>query len=246
MRIAICDDDEYYRTHFLEITQEYALQNKEKEITVTAFTDAEKLLEAVNKSGGFDIYLLDIIMPGINGIELGEILRQKGFDEKIIYLTTSEEFAVASYRVNAADYIVKPAKDAVFLSSLDAVVKSVSHIKDKFILVRTKDGSVKLSFDSIVYAELIKRTVVYHLKDGRKAESIYIRTNFNDTVKELLNDTRFTLCGKSLLLNMHHITGIESETVTFSSAEKISIGKKLCRDLHNTWVTFTFSEVKSI
>ena len=222
------------------------MQNKSKEITAAAFTCAEELLDAVNKSGGFDIYILDVIMPGMNGIELGKTLREKGFDEKIIYLTTSDEFAVASYKVNAADYIIKPTPDDEFISSLDRVVKSVSDIKDKFMLVKTKNGSVKLNFDNLVYAELTKRTIIYHLRDGKTIESVYIRTNFGDTVKDLVSDKRFVFCGKSLLLNMHHISGVQNETIVFDSLDKIFTSKKLCRELHNAWVSFNFREVNGI
>ena len=246
MRIAICDDEVFYREQVLGLTQKYAMQNKSKEITVTAFTHAEELLDAVNKSGGFDIYILDVIMPGMNGIELGKALREKGFDERIIYLITSDEFAVASYKVNAADYIIKPAQEDDFISSLDRVVKSVSDIKDKFILIKTKNGSVKLNFDNLVYAELTKRTVIYHLRDGKTIESVYIRTNFGDTVKDLVSDNRFVFCGKSLLLNLHHIVGVQNETIVFDSSDKIFAGKKLCRELHNVWVNFNFSEVNGI
>lgn len=246
MRIAICDDEVFYREQILGFTQKYAMQNKSKEINVTAFTHAEELLDAVNKSGGFDVYILDVIMPGMNGIELGKTLREKGFDERIIYLTTSDEFAVASYKVNAADYIIKPAPESEFISSLDKVVKSVSAIKDKFILIKTKDGSVKLNFDNLVYAELTKRTVIYHLRDGREIESVYIRTNFGDTVKDLVSDKRFVFCGKSLLLNLHHILSVQKETIVFDSTDKIFASKKLCRELHNAWVSFNFSEVDGI
>lgn len=246
MKVAICDDEVFYREQILEFTQKYAMQNKSKEITATAFTHAEELLDAVSKSGGFDIYILDVIMPGMNGIELGKALREKGFDERIIYLTTSDEFAVDSYKVNAADYIIKPAPEDEFISSLDKVVKSISDIKGKFILIKTKDGSVKLNFDNLVYAELTKRTVIYHLRDGKTIESVYIRTNFCDTVKDLVSDKRFVFCGKSLLLNLHHISSVQNETIIFDSSDKIFAGKKLCRGLHNAWVSFNFSEVNGI
>jgi len=243
MKIAICDDDEYYRSQCFEIAKKYAEQNKAKQITITTFANAEDLLDAVDKSGGFDLYILDIIMPGINGIELGKILRQKGFDETIIYMTTSDEFAVASYKVNAADYMIKPASDEEITAAIDKAVSAISTVKDKFVLVKTKDGSVKLSFDSIVYVELIKRSAVYHLKNGKAVESIYIRTNFSNTVKELADDSRFILSGKGMLFNMHHIAAIGAETISFDNGESVITGKKLCRDVHNAWVDYTFSEV---
>ena len=107
MKIAICDDEAFYREQVLGLTQKYAMQNKSKEITVAVFTHAEELLDTVSKSGGFDIYILDVIMPGMNGIELGKALREKGFDERIIYLTTSDEFALANfYKSGKAEILV--------------------------------------------------------------------------------------------------------------------------------------------
>lgn len=246
MKIAICDDDPYYRERTVSVVKEYALRNKTKGITVSTFSNAEDLLDAVSKDGGFDIYMLDIIMPCMNGIELGGALREKGFDEKIIYLTTSDEFAVSSYRVNASDYIIKPASDEDITASLDRLTASVSERKDRATIVRTKDGSIKLSFDSVLYAELVKRCVIYHLTGGRCIESISVRTNFADTVKSLVSDKRFVMCGKSMLFNMHHISEVGNEAVIFDEKEKLAIGKKLCREVHNAWVDFSTSEVNGI
>lgn len=243
MRIAICDDEAYYREEVYRLVNEYALENKMEEITAFVFTHAEELIEAINKSGPFDIYLLDVVMPGMNGIELGKYLRENGFNEKIIYLTTSDEYAVASYRVNASDYILKPYKEDEVISALERVIRSVSDRKDRSIIVKTKDGSVKLSFDNVLYAELVKRVVVYHLKGGREVESLSVRTNFGDTVKELVADGRFAYCGKSILLNLHHVSEVESEAVIFNDGRKIIAGKKLCREVHTAWLDLCFGEV---
>ncbi|MDO5479756.1 MAG: LytTR family transcriptional regulator DNA-binding domain-containing protein, partial [Clostridia bacterium] len=129
---------------------------------------------------------------------------------------------------------------------LDKVVKSISNRKDKSIIVKTKDGSIKISYDNIVYAELVKRNVVYHLGNSTKAESISVRTSFTDTVKELSSDNRFIFAGKSMLLNMHHILGVRNETISFDNGEEITIGRKLCKEVHNTWLDFSISEVNGI
>jgi len=100
--------------------------------------------------------------------------------------------------------------------------------------------------DGGLYAELIRRTVVYHMKDGKTVESVYIRTNFDDAIKALTEDERFIRCGKSLLVNMHHIVEIGSETIGFDNDSKISAGRKLCREVHNAWVRFSFSEEENI
>lgn len=246
MKIAVCDDDTYYRGQLQELTKTYASTNREREITVSTFTHAEQLLESVYKNGGFDIYILDIVMPGMNGIELGRQLRNDGYDGKIIYLTTSDEFAIDSYSVDTFNYILKPWDNDHFLSTLERAVCSISDRKEKHIMVKTKESNVKLNLDAITHAELSKRCVIYHLTSGRIVESTTLRTNFAEAMQPLVSEKRFIFCGASTVANMHHITEVENEAVIFSCGEKIFFSKKICRDIRTAWLDFCFSEVDDI
>lgn len=159
MRIAICDDDSHWRHQILEYTNAYAAANPERGISFTAYEWGSELMDAARKTGGFDVYILDILMHGMNGIELGTRLRQMGFDGKIIYLTSSPEYAIESYRVKAFNYLLKPIRKDLFFAALDDAYSSLAQRKGKGIIVRTKDSSIRVNFDSIEYAELCKRTV---------------------------------------------------------------------------------------
>lgn len=244
MKIAVCDDDTFYREQIFTLIKNYADKNPSEEIVVKAFTHAEQLIEGINKGEHYDIFFLDIIMPGMNGIELGTYLREHGFDGKIVYVTTSDEFAISSYKVNASDYILKPYNNDEFSATLRKLVSMVSDKKKKFTLVKTKDRSIKLCLDDILYAELSRRNVIYHMSDGRTFESISVRTNFSDTVKVLSSDPRFVFCGKSLILNMHHISEVGNDAIVIGNNEVINAGKKLCREVRLSWADFHFSEVE--
>lgn len=240
MRIAICDDEPLCRTQVFQLTKEYAAQSNNKDISFVQFSTADALLESARKLGGFDIYILDILMPGINGIQLGQQLREFGYDGKIIYLTSSTEFAIDSYKVKAFHYILKPIQKELFFSVLDEALESVAYKKNKSLIVKTKENSVRLSYDSIMYAELSRRTILYHLTNGKTVESTSIRTTFSEAVQELVRDERFTLCGASMVVNLHHITMIENETLVFKDIYKTYLSKKACRDLRSVWYDFWF------
>lgn len=79
-------------------------------------------------------------MPDINGIKLGEQLRQDGYNGKIIYLTSSEEFAVNSYKVKAFDYLLKPLNKTEFFSTLNEAISAIFEKSDKNILIKTKQS----------------------------------------------------------------------------------------------------------
>ena len=96
MRIAVCDDEKPELEKILGLLREYDRARQDISFTLSAFSDAESLLNFVDEYGGFDLYILDIVMPETNGIQLGSALRRLGDDGMIVYLTASPDFAVDS------------------------------------------------------------------------------------------------------------------------------------------------------
>ena len=242
MKVAICDDDSLCRAQVMDIALDYAEARKDKEVTFTMFSQPEKLLKASRREGPFDIYILDVIMPSMNGIELGQELRKAGCDGKIIYLTSSREFALDSFQVRAFHYLLKPIERESFYAALDEAISMLSTKADRGLIVKTKDTNARIAFNSILYAELYNRSVVYHLDTGKTVQSTSLRTNFADAVRELLLDPRFALCGASMVANLHHISMVETEGIVFQDKHKVFLGKKACRELRTIWNDYWLSE----
>ena len=108
MRIAICDDDAACLADVRAAAETYAGTCTGSYWRIDTFSHPEDLLEAAEKCGGYEIYVLDVIMSGMNGIELGLKLREDGYDGRILYLTSSPEYSLDAFRVKAFDYIIKP------------------------------------------------------------------------------------------------------------------------------------------
>lgn len=238
MKIAICDDDSFYNTQVLEYANIYATQNPDVHLTFSVFTQPEDLIDATQKNGGFDVYILDIVMPETNGIELGVELRKLGYDGKIIYLTSSKEFAVDSYKVKAFNYILKPVLYPDFASALDEAVNSILSEKEKSIIVKSKENSTRINIGSIMYAQLMRRRIFYYISNGETVESTHLRTTFSEAVQELLRDNRFVLCGKSIAVNLQHISKISTDKIIFTNNNKIFLSNKMCRELRYIWTDY--------
>ena len=239
MRIAFCDDEERCREELSVILDEYIVNNKDKDIIVKEFVNAADLMEEVGRKGGFDIYILDIVMPETDGIKLGKWLRSQGHNGKIIYLTSSEEYAIASYSVRAFNYILKPIDKKIMFEVLDEIVREIITKKELNMIIKTKgNNSILVNFDNIMYAELCRRVIVYHLSDGEDIESVTVRTTFSEAVQELLRDKRFVLCG--MIVNLQHITMVDNETLNLKDIHKIYLSKKVCRDVRSAWYDFWF------
>ena len=155
-------------------------------LTVTVFSSSAALLEHLRVRGTFDIYLLDVIMPGQNGIELGLSIREFDQGGRIIYLTASSDFAVDSYRAKASDYLLKPLDKSRLFQSLDNIIKSLELEPHACVMIKTREGLRRLPLHSIVYGELVGRCIQYHLSNGSVITGMSLRGSFQNAVEPLL------------------------------------------------------------
>ena len=88
--------------------------------------------------------ILDIRLPGINGIELGRILRERGKDTKLLYLTSYAEYAAESYLVEASQYILKESMDRRLPDILQRMISEEIEQKKDYRIVGIKRGKKKL------------------------------------------------------------------------------------------------------
>ena len=245
LKIAVCDDDMICRSQIISLLNEYIKQNSNRNITVSEFANAENLLDAINKSCEFDAFILDVVMPGMNGIELGVELRRQGVKGKIIYLTSNDEFAIDSYKAKATNYILKPVAESELFNTLDDIAEHISS-KEKSFIVKTSEGITRLSYEKIVYAELVRKAIVYHLADGSTLESTTIRTGFSKAVEELLCDNSFFLCGSSMLVNLYHVSSVKKDSLVFRNENILFLPKSACLDVRSAWIDFWFKEESRI
>lgn len=161
----------------------------------------------------FDIYLLDIIMPGLNGIEPGLSIREFDRSGHIVYLTASPNFAVDSYQAKASDYLLKPLNKTRLFHTLDDIKGRLAQEHHAFATVKTRDGLRRLPLRSIVYGELVRRCVQYNLSDGSMAEGMSLRGPFQNAVKPLPAHHRFILCATSFFVNLSFVEMVESSSL---------------------------------
>ena len=120
IKAAFCDDDLSVLNELHVLMDNYRVE-RNQEITYTAFHSPLELLAAMEKGTYFDAVFLDVLMPGENGISTARELRQTDQNIKIVFLTTSSEYAVDSYSVGAYFYQMKPLKKEIYSGLLDSL-----------------------------------------------------------------------------------------------------------------------------
>lgn len=119
MRIAVCDDDEQDISRIGELLAEYQI-SREDTIDCRYFMNSTDFLCEL-RGGEYDLVLLDVLMPGAGGIRAAQELRELDKNVRLVFVSSSPEFAVESYSVGAYNYLLKPIDKASFFSLLDKI-----------------------------------------------------------------------------------------------------------------------------
>lgn len=207
---------------------------------ISVFSDSRTLLSRVREQGGFDLYILDIIMPGLDGIQTGMELRKMGDGGEIIYLTTSSEYAVDSYTARAFFYLIKPVTEKKLFGLLDEAAEKLQQRRSRGILVMTPDGPRHIRMDHILYAERIGRRVRYYCTDGT-VDTQTIRCTFRDAVHPLTEERRFCMCGASFLVNMEHVTGVDGREALLDNGGRLILPRS-ASSFKDNWGRFWLEE----
>lgn len=233
LQVAICDDDATERARTRALLDDY-LASRELSARVREFAAAKELLFDLDGGSPYDLYLLDVVMPEMNGIRLGVKLRETDETGTIIYLTTSEDFAIDSYEARAFWYLVKPVKPDKLFPVLDKAIAARQKHLTEGVNVKTRDGMARVRFDEIIYAEPIDRAVRYVCKNGA-VESVTDTSPFREKTEPLLADERFRRCGASLVLNLQHVKVVDKSGVTFDTGEQLEIPRRAAAELRAAW-----------
>ena len=272
MKIAVCDDDILELEKIKNAVEKFIISEKDScEITLCTFTSGDALLTSINKHGCFDLLILDIIMPGMNGMEIASELRTNTTNNtnsidnpnnfsnsssnnynncsrnnrsrnnncKIIFLTSSPEFAVKSYSVNAFYYLLKPFHDLELMSILKKALEEIGEENSESVIIKENSKLTRIQIHTIQYIECVKHKLFFHLRNG---EIITCYGTMNEFTDILLLDKRFVKCHKSFLVNMHFVTNISNRDFVIAGKILVPISRQVYQQVKDTYIDYFFKK----
>ncbi len=162
IRIAIVEDEKENRRLLREYLDRFAAEKGEK-LSVTEFIDGVQI--AFDHTGEFDLIFLDIEMPGMNGMDAAEKLREKDENVMLIFVTNMAQYALKGYEVQAFDYVLKPLSYKSFSVKFGRALKEIKSrgAGGRQIALQNKDGLHRVNISEIRYVEVMNHDLIYHL-----------------------------------------------------------------------------------
>lgn len=241
LNISICDDRPEQRTKIHTAVTEYFKTHLEWKMEVRSFDNSLLFLESLEKTGGCDIALLDICMPGILGTEVAREIRKRRDKTEIIFLTTSDEYAVDAFVLKAAHYLMKPFTQAQFDEAMDRAMLRFADSLVKTIVIKPEGGGAQaVDVNKILYIESQKHLLTVYTQDGSCTEG---RRSLARLLEELEKQSpgQFISPYKGFIVNQKAIQTIEKEQILLRSGHRIPIPKRGFRELQNIYFDYMFS-----
>jgi len=230
MRIAVCDD---CREDVLSLKK--FLEKHE----VSVFSDAGSLLADIgNKKIQYDLYLLDIFMDDMNGIELAERLRKVQEEAVICFISTSDDFYREAYDLYALQYLIKPVKEESINKLLWKVQKISARDSEKKLVYAWWGKNGAIPYGKIRYISSRGHTLSIYCTDGKVQEST---GKLNDLEYRVCGDTLMR-CHQSFIVNMYHVEGLSGAGLMVSG-EQIPVSRRYYAEIKKRYQEILFEEV---
>lgn len=242
IKVAYCDDDLSVIDQINCLLNQYRAKCSQ-EIVYSGFHSSLELLAEIEKGVRFDVVFLDIIMPGEDGINLAKEIRQYDSVVKLIFLSSSSEFAVQSYGVGAFFYQIKPIREEGFFELMDSVVFECNKAQQQGLILRSKDGITRINLDRLEYCEVIGRTLSFHIESGKVLESI---GRLDELCGKLAKYENFLRPHRSFLINMDYIRSISYKAIIMDSLAEIPIPHGKCTAIKNTYLEYVFNKRRTL
>ena len=238
IQIAICDDQVNELKHTYSFVQTYQSLHPELNISLQKFASGYGLLESIEEEKHFDIYLLDILMPEINGIKVGTAIRQNDSTSAIIYLTSSPDFALQSYQVDAGGYLLKPFGKNELFATLDKVIARLDAEDQRRMAIKvSRDGIESIPYSHLIYLEYYQHRLIAHTINDKTIESVYYRKSFQELTASLTDD-RFVKINSSVIANMQHIQNINSKEVRFFNGKTLILSRQYSTEARKIFMNY--------
>ena len=215
----------------------YAKAHPELHFTIDEYGAAIDVLHAVEKGKIYDIALLDICMPGVLGTDAAEEMLAKSPDTSIIFLSTSSEYAITAFAMNATHYLLKPFSQEQFNAALDRAVKKTED--QDFLSLACVDGMYRVCVTEIASIESQNHYLLLHLSSG---EILKLRMKLTQMFEELQKYPGFVRAGASYVVNLAFVRRISGYTLEMLNGVQIPIPRRSSKEVQKAYMDFWQSE----
>lgn len=220
MKIAICDDDKNLAGELEEIILYYEKQ-KNKIYEIDVFYSGLEITRELDKGNTYDLIFLDIEMEEINGLEVGEKIRNEmdDYGTQIIYISSKEGYDRQLFDFQPLHFISKPINKEIVYKDLELAEKVSRRNSEVFTYIKNSE-LYRINIKDIVYFESRGREIRVVCTKGED----YYYDNMKNLLRKI-EDYRFLHIHRSYIVNYDHIIKMKSNEIMMSNNDILPISR---------------------
>lgn len=226
--VAICDDTEEERLQAAEYAGRF-FDREGIEVRIDTYASGGELLESDRE---YDLYLLDVLMPGMSGIDTAQALAEAKGHPVVVFITSSLESAVEGYRVEAAGFILKPVEEESFRATMERVMRRRLGVKKAVLPVVHNRVNVELPLERLAWFENRLHRVFVKLSDG---EILSVNQKLSELQLVLEPHSQFLRCHQSYLVNLDYVDKLEDSCFYMKDGQMIPISRNFYKQSKNAY-----------
>lgn len=236
MKIAHVDDCQQELDELSEIINRKLDAAGDTEHKIDMFHSGEEFLSTW-RTGLYDLVILDVFMAGIDGIALAHEIRKTDRDVRIVFCTSSNEFAAESYAVKAHFYLHKPYSEM----QIDEMLSRLDLENYELRRAVTLPDGQRIILRNVFYTEYCNHQLVIHCKHGKD-----IRGRITQTDAEAIfcAYSYFLVCSKGIIVNLYEVESQSNGIFHMSNGATIPISRRKSKEVLSAFADFRFEKMR--
>lgn len=231
MKIAICDDS--YQDALTLKSLFKGLHN-----TTIYLSAGEVLADIENNKKKYDLYLLDIYMEVMNGIDLAQRIRKWDENAMLCFISSSDAFYREAYDLYAVQYLIKPLEEADLNKLIERVSLQIARNRALSLQYKWRGQMGAIPYNRILFISSRGHMVYIQCKDGTVQEC---KGKLNEIAEQVCGDILFR-CHQSFIVNMYYVSSLDGNELILSDYQ-IPISRRYIADIKKKYYEILFEEM---
>ena len=233
--IIICDDEPAQLSWMETAVKAWAGERK-RPVWMDSCRNAEQFLVLREEKRDPDLLLLDIDMPGLDGMSLARRLRAEGKEMQIVFVTGLGEYATEGYEVEAVSYLVKPVEEKRLFACLDRAVWRLEK-EPTALLFETAGGMARVKLADVAYLESTAHDTWIHGRGGREPVRCTVGIQRLEERLQEVSDTFFRI-HRSFLVNLACVARINRKEILLDTGEALPVARGRWEALNQAYLEY--------
>ena len=234
LKIVICDDEKEFRDSAERMLKLY-MEEKAVPYQADVLGVPSELVDMTEKGTIYDVYLLDIYMPGVTGISIATELRNRDIKSPILFLTSSTDHALEAFGVDATHYLLKPYTKDSFYVGMDKAMQSIASHKNDSVILKVDNDYRSIPVSKLIYCEAEDKYQRLYLENGEK---LLVRISGTELYKQLSQFDSFYRCGRAHIINLDYISRVTADGVIFKNGRALKLPRTVLVSLRKAFFDY--------